>query len=313
MLLTYHDKMKILEEFPIKELSYEKKIYKKVHHSDFYIIIPKGEKCFAWFRQFKGQPVCIIMHMENRSKIKDIKIYISCFKDGLCSDNGTIVYGTFFTYKGYLFFSIEDIFYFINKYIALFSQYKKIALIHCLLKEYVKQISIPNIIIFGLPVMETDYNIAIEMTHRVLYDAQYLQHRMMYKTRPYLNQIIQPKKYGIFSIRCSIQTDIYYLYCSHEDNTMKRHSICHIPDFNTSKMMNNLFRDIKENNNLDALEESDDEEEFENIQPGKYAHLDRVYNMLCVYNKKFKRWKPTKIDEKSKITKYKIICQIEKK
>ena len=31
-------------------------------------------------------------------------------------------------------------------------------------------------------------------------------------------------------------------------------------------MMNSLFRTIKENNNLDLLEESDDEEEFENIQ-----------------------------------------------
>ena len=39
----------------------------------------------------------------------------------------------------------------------------------------------------------------------------------------------------------------------------KQHGICNIPDINTSKMMNNLFRDIKENNNLDTLEESDDE------------------------------------------------------
>ena len=37
MTLTFHDKGKILKEFPITELSYEKKIYKKVSHSDFYI------------------------------------------------------------------------------------------------------------------------------------------------------------------------------------------------------------------------------------------------------------------------------------
>ena len=35
-----------------------------------------------------------------------------------------------------------------------------------------------------------------------------------------------------------------------------------IPDFNTSVMMNKLFRNIKENSNLDALEESDDEAEL---------------------------------------------------
>ena len=35
--------------------------------------------------------------------------------------------------------------------------------------------------------------------------------------------------------------------------------------------MNNIFRNIKENTNLDALEESDDEEEFENISLDKYV------------------------------------------
>ena len=78
-------------------------------------------------------------------------------------------------------------------------------------------------------------------------------------------------------------------------------------------MMNNLFRDIKENNNLDALEESDDEEEFENIHPEKYVHLDRVYNMFCVYNKKFSRWYPIKIATDAKITTQKTILQMEKK
>ena len=35
--------------------------------------------------------------------------------------------------------------------------------------------------------------------------------------------------------------------------------------------MNTLFRNIKENQNLDALEESDDEEEFENISLDKFV------------------------------------------
>ena len=34
--------------------------------------------------------------------------------------------------------------------------------------------------------------------------------------------------------------------------------------------MNSLFRNIKENNNLDTLEESDDEDDFENTNPSKY-------------------------------------------
>ena len=56
--------------------------------------------------------------------------------------------------------------------------------------------------------------------------------------------------------------------------------------------MNKLFRNIKENNNLDALEESDDEDDFENNNLDKYVYLDRSYKMNCQFNYKFKRWMP---------------------
>ena len=42
--------------------------------------------------------------------------------------------------------------------------------------------------------------------------------------------------------------------------------------------MNSLFRIIKENKYLDALEESDDEDEFENINEDKYVFLNIKYN-----------------------------------
>jgi hypothetical protein len=61
--------------------------------------------------------------------------------------------------------------------------------------------------------------------------------------------------------------------------------------------MNKLFRIIKENDNLDRLEESDDEEEFENESESKFVHLEKSYNMLCQFNNKFKKWIPIKIVE----------------
>ena len=60
-------------------------------------------------------------------------------------------------------------------------------------------------------------------------------------------------------------------------------------------MMNKLFRIIKENENLDALEESDDEEEFENEDVDKFVHLDKSYKMLCRFNYKFNKWTPIKL------------------
>ena len=57
-------------------------------------------------------------------------------------------------------------------------------------------------------------------------------------------------------------------------------------------MLNKLFRNIKENDNLDLLEESDDEEEFENINEDKFVNITKRIKMKCVYNKRFQKWEP---------------------
>jgi hypothetical protein len=62
--------------------------------------------------------------------------------------------------------------------------------------------------------------------------------------------------------------------------------------------MNKLFRNIKENQNLDALEESDDEEEFENEREDKFVFLERSFKMNCQYNSKFKKWVPLSLAAK---------------
>ena len=92
-----------------------------------------------------------------------------------------------------------------------------------------------------------------------------------------------------------MQQDIYHLYCLGDNNTEKYVGLASISDYKTSVMMNKLFRIIKENENLDALEESDDEEEFENEKEDLFVHLEREFKMLCAYNHKFKKWYPIKL------------------
>jgi hypothetical protein len=106
-------------------------------------------------------------------------------------------------------------------------------------------------------------------------------------------------KEAVFLVKADIQNDIYYLYSLAPDLTEEQHSTAHIQDFNASVMMNKLFRNIKENQNLDALEESDDEEEFENERADKFVYLDRSLKMVCQFNHKFKRWAPIKIADKN--------------
>ena len=106
----------------------------------------------------------------------------------------------------------------------------------------------------------------------------------------------------VFKVRPDIKNDIYHLftYCttmthSSTEEAENYYDVAYIPDYKTSVMMNKLFRNIKENANLDALEESDDEEEFENDREDKFVYLERTYDMICQYNNKFKKWTPIEV------------------
>ena len=102
-------------------------------------------------------------------------------------------------------------------------------------------------------------------------------------------------KYKIFTVRADLQNDVYHLYNPNDDDANANSNeplIASIPDYKTSVMMNSLFRNIKENKSLDALEESDDEDEFENVNIDKFVDLSKKIKMKCVYNYKFKKWTP---------------------
>ena len=102
----------------------------------------------------------------------------------------------------------------------------------------------------------------------------------------------------VFYVKPDIQNDIYYLYKINTVNfTLISDETAHIPDYKTSVLMNKLFRNIKENINLDSLEESDDEEEFENIQIDKFVDLNKVLKMRCNFNYKFQAWVPVQVVE----------------
>ena len=113
-------------------------------------------------------------------------------------------------------------------------------------------------------------------------------------------------KQVVFKIKPDIQNDVYHLYCL--DGLIETYyRVAYIPDYKTSVMMNKLFRNIKENENLDLLEESDDEEEFQNEREDRFVHLNASYNMLCGFNYKFKKWYPISLAHENS----KIIQQIE--
>ena len=132
------------------------------------------------------------------------------------------------------------------------------------------------------------------------YDPSVKQYDPMVKLRePYVklkDSIPNGKQLSsaVFKVTADIQSDIYNLFINKEGKE-EFYDYAFIQDYDTSVLMNKLFRNIKENDNLDALEESDDEDEFENERSDKYVYLDRSFKINCKFNYKFKKWMPISI------------------
>ena len=105
-----------------------------------------------------------------------------------------------------------------------------------------------------------------------------------------------------FLIKADLQNDIYHLFAYGTKKKIIYYNVAFIPDYKTSVMMNEIFRNIRENKNIDYIEESEDEEDFENITFDKHVNIHKSVPFECIYSRKFKKWIPvSKIKEDNKI------------
>jgi hypothetical protein len=117
-----------------------------------------------------------------------------------------------------------------------------------------------------------------------------------------------------FRVKATIQDDIYNIYCFDYNGPDQPYGDAMIPTYKSSVMMNGLFRTIKENGNLDRLEESDDDDEFENTSEDKFVDLNKSLVMRCVYSRRFRKWQPIEIvADKIKLTTRREAEMLEKK
>jgi hypothetical protein len=322
----------ILQNFPNIELCFETIIHKTVPVKYNYVLaIPEGRKYFAWFTTYKTQNVCFLLEISNNKQICNIECIYTCFHKDLAYE--TVLYGTGFKQMGRRFFSCEDIYMYKGTTLTKNTHYsKKLIMFQNIFKNEIKQVAYNNqMITFGLPIMSVNIDNLNDKIRDLSYKIKYIQFRTeqnqilnkplvdVVTTRPVIvvrpltvvrpvSSITKPiitkldnkkndrpkdrPKEKIFKIKADIQNDIYNLYDVVSNELV---DIAYIPDYKTSVMMNKLFRNIKENQNLDALEESDDEEEFENDKIDKFVYLDRSFDMICEYNMKYKRWQPQQL------------------
>jgi hypothetical protein len=117
----------------------------------------------------------------------------------------------------------------------------------------------------------------------------------------------QYKSLTIFHVCADIQFDIYHLFAYGKSKMLVYYDVAYIPNYKTSVFMNSLFRNIRENQNLDSIEESDDEEDFQNTAEDKYVDLKKILLMECRFHPKFKRWIPLRVINQKHGGPYKVV------
>jgi hypothetical protein len=247
--------------------------------SDYYYAIPYGPKYYAWFTYEEDDYVCLFLEVNNR-KIISTRKEIVCFDERLY---GTILYGTMVSNK---FFVTENIYYYKHDNISYINNLEKLTLLVKVFKQ-IKQISYnKGHKIICMPVLSDNYNdlIAKKIPYKV-----YGIGLCKFNNKQRFIMKYNKANYSQFMVKADIQSDIYDLFRVEED-TLIYHDNALVQSYKTSVYLNSLFRNIRENSNLDALQESDDE--FEITDEDKYVDTNKQVMMKCIYNTKFKKWVP---------------------
>jgi hypothetical protein len=323
----------VLDRFPIFELSYETLTHKKVPSNyDICLAVPSGRKYFLWCTFYKNSNVCYLMELNKEKRVVRATVINTRLPNDCCI--GTILYGSLVrpeTSKP--FFVIEDVYLykgipykqvcfkdklcvFREMFIGIYRHDNPAQT-----QEYTP-IYLPFIWRYTEPVPSFPYSV------------HHIQYRDCYRICPYLNVLyglrepvppptlkipeLHVSKYtleynkpqykypSIFRVMADIQYDIYHLYAcgpppndsSASNRSFVYYDMAYIPNYKKSVFMNGLFRNIRENQNLDFIEESDNEEDFENTRDDKYVDLKKELFMECSFHTKFKRWVPIRVVDK---------------
>ena len=306
-MLSQFQKQTIVKHLPTNIKLYNGQFaHNKVYNADYYRIIPKGKKYFVIFKKYNTRCYAYFLEINNyRLQIVDVVLFNACFNDLLTLGKyGTICFGTIFYVNNIRCFSIENVHFYKNKKVDNKSWSTRFSIMKKLF-ENIKQVAYTsNDIIFGLPIICKKKETIPDYLKYINYPVYCIEclfnnNNKILKENP--PSIIRDTN-ATFMIKSGIKSDIYHLYCEG-----KKISTACIPTYKLSVLMNSYFRTIKENINLDYLEESDDDDEFENVDLDKFVDLDKELAFECQYNAKFKMWVPTKYSERPTLTKLSTI------
>ena len=306
--------------------------------------IPVGHKWFVWF-SFRGKKHGLFWMELNRNRIIQRVFFQEATPPSSLDETafyGTIFYGTqiihakpeslvqtrteslFSQTPGH--FVLEDVFYFKGNFVHCLPEINKWALLPQFLQQHSQ---------YGLclPVINGNFG-------SVPYPTHHIQIRHLTKTCPFTNWpvpksqnhtqtskntlleneivILKPafknwrkEQYQmdtVFSVQADPADDIYRLYTFGPNRQLLFYDFCMIQDYETSKKMNSLFRHVRENQNLDWIEESDDDDSINDDDTTKPTITEQPRLMVCRFHPKFRKWTPLHLAPPKSRTVH--ICQL---
>ena len=247
--------------------------------------------------------------------------------------NGTLLHGTLFKCGTRSCFSIEEIYFYRNRPFMMAPYQDKLYCIKYILDNELgnDKSTNSNNLFFGIPIINSNFNDLLKALGGLKYDISTIHFRQFGKQNAVKNMYIKYYKPNISKTftsstsgtantnSCAIGSvadrPIVFIVTANIDGDSTTYNLsalklgiaefydtAYIPDYATSAMMKNLFRNVNQrqqtthtitetdkqtrhHHNFDYLEESDDEDD-----DGETESIS--YNMVCQYNNKVKKWTP---------------------
>lgn len=266
------------------ELSNEYIFHNKVHklkNIQYTKCIPKGKELLIWFKHnySRNENNCYLIYRK-RNKICTIDKINILFDKFLTIENGTLIHCNEINES---LFVLRDILYYKGINMRTNHYKKRLETILYMLEYQIYSKSI----FFTTCHKQGKVNIDKFDIPYQIFSLEYIDKH----GNSYLEKVSQQKIKNNYIVVADTQNDIYHAYTLQN----KYIGILNIPDYKTSCLMNSVYRYIRENENIDYIEESEDEEDFQNIQDNKYIKKDMKCIIECEFIDSFKMWKPLRI------------------
>lgn len=292
------------------ELSLGKHLPGKVP-ADLYAVLPVGKPAYLWYTSYEsGNAAFVVYPVGSGFKFE---IVYGCFTDSIAY--GTILSGTFFVCSNpkagtTRFFCADNIEYAKGVYVGDQTIQKKLAMVTQLFSR--NEIANPEpvsgmsgrmslpLITVAMPLIGKDINEMQGYLGKLPYPTYGLRLMNLRDRRPLgdwtLNGRYVKDEKHVFLVKANVEPDCYVLFGRQVDSrSVTKIGLALIPNYESSVMMNSIFRKVRENANIDLIEESEDEEDFEKVDPDRFLLPNVQTKMFCTYNTKFRKWVPLSV------------------